>query len=192
MMEGVVQRLAASGLAACTPMMTLEALNLESAAADAPAVPRSHRSAAAAPAAVAVQPGQPGQRGRSLARLPRRNGALTPASFWAEAAAEDEAAEANGGGATRSRGRSPTLLQVSLVRQARSWDCGIACVQMVLRYLGADPRVSADELVALAGTSSVWTVDLAWLLARTAPPGTKCLLCTTALGAADTHAELDM
>jgi len=60
----------------------------------------------------------------------------------------------------------------------------------VLAYLGT-PR-TLDELLELAGTNSIWTVDLAWLLARTAPAGTMCLLCTTALGAADTHAELDM
>jgi len=194
-MEGVAQKLAASVLKTCTPLMPLEALNLDSAAADVSAIPGSHHSAhtsaydsSKAPTTVTVQPGQQQGAfgGSGPVQLSRRSGALTPASFWTaahESAAVDD----------RDSNRGPagtTLLPLELVRQSRPWDCGLACVQMVLSYLGT-PR-TANELIELAGTSSIWTVDLAWLLARTAPPGTMCLLCTTALGAADTHAELDM
>jgi len=193
-MEGVVQNLAASVLKTCTPLMPLEALNLDSAAADAPAAPWSHQgantagyNASGAPATVAVQPGQRQgvQGGSGAAQLPRRTGALTPASFWTAADGTATVDDRDS-----SHGSCPVLLPIELVRQSRPWDCGVACVQMVLAYLGT-PR-TLDELLELAGTNSIWTVDLAWLLARTAPAGTMCLLCTTALGAADTHAELDM
>jgi len=44
----------------------------------------------------------------------------------------------------------------------------------------------------LLGTRSVWTIDLAVLLRRVAGPNLRFLFCTSALGAEDSHSELDM
>ncbi|KAI4988762.1 hypothetical protein ZWY2020_036079 [Hordeum vulgare] len=49
------------------------------------------------------------------------------------------------------------------VQQAFTWDCGLACVLMVLRTLGLDCCHGIAEL-ELCRTTSVWTVDLAYLL----------------------------
>uniref|UniRef100_A0A452Z8I3 Guanylyl cyclase n=1 Tax=Aegilops tauschii subsp. strangulata TaxID=200361 RepID=A0A452Z8I3_AEGTS len=50
------------------------------------------------------------------------------------------------------------------VQQAFTWDCGLACVLMVLRTLGLDCCHGIAELEKLCRTTSVWTVDLAYLL----------------------------
>ena len=50
------------------------------------------------------------------------------------------------------------------VRQSYSWDCGLACVLMVLRHKGIS--YTLEDLITMAGTKSVWTVDLAYILAR--------------------------
>jgi len=55
-------------------------------------------------------------------------------------------------------------------------DCGLACVMMVLRALGVD-RVTYEDLAAACNTESIWTVDIAHLLARYRVPAT---FCTTA------------
>lgn len=48
------------------------------------------------------------------------------------------------------------------VRQSYNWDCGLACVEMVLRAL--DVPCTAAHLREQASTRSVWTIDLAFLL----------------------------
>lgn len=48
------------------------------------------------------------------------------------------------------------------VRQRLKWDCGLACVEMVLRAINVD--ASAEGLREQVGTSNVWTIDLAFLL----------------------------
>jgi hypothetical protein len=50
------------------------------------------------------------------------------------------------------------------VKQSFNWDCGLACVETVLRAVGDE--TSADELRAQAATASVWTIDLAFLLEK--------------------------
>lgn len=45
-------------------------------------------------------------------------------------------------------------------RQRCNWDCGIACLLMVL------PELSWEEVVEACGTESTWTVDLAFVLHR--------------------------
>jgi hypothetical protein len=59
--------------------------------------------------------------------------------------------------------RARVLHTVPHVRQAFNWDCGLACVCMVLRHFG---RRDADlySLRQLCPTTSIWTVDLAFLL----------------------------
>ncbi|KAF5203211.1 Gucd1 [Thalictrum thalictroides] len=57
------------------------------------------------------------------------------------------------------------FVQVPHIRQLHSWDCGLACVLMVLRTLGND-GCDLHVLVELCNTTSIWTVDLAYLLQR--------------------------
>ncbi|KAI9316905.1 Guanylylate cyclase-domain-containing protein [Dichotomocladium elegans] len=53
------------------------------------------------------------------------------------------------------------------IMQKADWDCGLACVAMVLKGLGIDRSI--DELVKECGLTSVWTVDLAFLLRQYDP-----------------------
>ena len=53
------------------------------------------------------------------------------------------------------------------VRQSFNWDCGFACCEMVLRALGVPPGdCSLPNLQKLVPSSSIWTVDLAFVLHR--------------------------
>ena len=53
------------------------------------------------------------------------------------------------------------------VRQAHNWDCGLACVLMALQARGGGgaPEATLGALRRACGTESVWTIDLAHLLA---------------------------
>ncbi|KAG0165590.1 hypothetical protein DFQ30_008263 [Apophysomyces sp. BC1015] len=42
------------------------------------------------------------------------------------------------------------------------WDCGLACVVMVLRGVGID--CTLEYLTSQCGLESIWTIDLAFLL----------------------------
>ncbi|KAI3432758.1 hypothetical protein D9Q98_004298 [Chlorella vulgaris] len=64
-------------------------------------------------------------------------------------------------------------------RQMHTWDCGVACVLMVLRALGSS-RHHWGTLLELCPTHSIWTIDLAHLLAAC---GARCQLATVTLGA---------
>ena len=66
------------------------------------------------------------------------------------------------------------------VRQTYNWDCGLACVLMSLRYMGAPTGCDLRVLRQLCPTTSVWTVDLAYLLRRF---GAEVTFCTITLGA---------
>ncbi|KAM0871647.1 hypothetical protein ACQ4PT_039240 [Festuca glaucescens] len=55
-------------------------------------------------------------------------------------------------------------IDVPHVQQAFTWDCGLACVLMVLRTLGVDCCDGIAHLEKLCRTTSIWTVDLAYLL----------------------------
>ncbi|KAJ1876838.1 hypothetical protein H4R99_006165 [Coemansia sp. RSA 1722] len=61
--------------------------------------------------------------------------------------------------------RLSRLHPVSKVLQQDSWDCGLACVCMVLRAFG-HATCSIARLARQAQTDSVWTIDLAYLLYR--------------------------
>ncbi|XP_024403500.1 guanylyl cyclase 1 [Physcomitrium patens] len=54
-------------------------------------------------------------------------------------------------------------IQVPHVRQLCNWDCGLACVLMVLKFLGIQ-GCDLKYLSQLCQTTSIWTVDLAHLL----------------------------
>ncbi|KAJ2794508.1 hypothetical protein H4S07_006737, partial [Coemansia furcata] len=59
--------------------------------------------------------------------------------------------------------RLSRLHPVSKILQQDSWDCGLACVCMVLRAFGYTTCTIA-QLTRHANTSSVWTIDLVYLL----------------------------
>jgi len=61
----------------------------------------------------------------------------------------------------------PSPISISIdekfhVQQQYNWDCGIACVAMILKACGQTP--AWDDLIHSVGTESVWTIDLAILL----------------------------
>ncbi|KAF0923968.1 hypothetical protein E2562_007790 [Oryza meyeriana var. granulata] len=60
--------------------------------------------------------------------------------------------------------RRSYYVDVPHVQQAFTWDCGLACVLMVLRTLGIDCCDGIADLEKLCRTTSIWTVDLAYLL----------------------------
>ena len=57
-----------------------------------------------------------------------------------------------------------SYVELTHVRQSFSWDCGLACVMMVLQHKGMSAPL--EEMMKIAGTKSVWTVDLAYILSR--------------------------
>ncbi|XP_017419602.1 guanylyl cyclase 1 isoform X1 [Vigna angularis] len=57
------------------------------------------------------------------------------------------------------------LPDVPHVNQIYTWDCGLACVLMVLRTIGVN-NYDIQALAELCCTNSIWTVDLAYLLQR--------------------------
>uniref|UniRef100_A0A0D9WH75 Guanylyl cyclase n=1 Tax=Leersia perrieri TaxID=77586 RepID=A0A0D9WH75_9ORYZ len=63
-----------------------------------------------------------------------------------------------------SLARRSYYVDVPHVPQAFTWDCGLACVLMVLRTLGIDCCDGIADLEKLCRTTSIWTVDLAYLL----------------------------
>lgn len=70
--------------------------------------------------------------------------------------------------------------KMPLFRQNYSWDCGLACSSMVLRFLGhTTHKVYTSDLEALQCGESIWTIDLAMLMRRY---GVQHKLCTITLG----------
>ncbi|XP_071734492.1 guanylyl cyclase 1 [Rutidosis leptorrhynchoides] len=57
------------------------------------------------------------------------------------------------------------FVDVPHIKQLRSWDCGLACVMMVLRTLGLN-QYDLQDLEEICRTTSIWTVDLAYLLQK--------------------------
>ncbi|KAB1217798.1 Protein GUCD1 [Morella rubra] len=55
------------------------------------------------------------------------------------------------------------FVEVPHINQLNSWDCGLACVLMALRTLGITTS-NFQALMELCSTTSIWTVDLAYLL----------------------------
>ena len=56
-------------------------------------------------------------------------------------------------------------MAVKKVEQAESWDCGLACAQMVFGVLSDEVSPSQKALASRLAAPSVWTIDLAYLLA---------------------------
>ncbi|KAH1030555.1 hypothetical protein J1N35_042729 [Gossypium stocksii] len=57
------------------------------------------------------------------------------------------------------------FVQVPHINQLFYWDCGLACVLMALSTVGID-GYSIQNLAELCCTTSIWTVDLAYLLQK--------------------------
>uniref|UniRef100_A0A1J3J5G0 Protein GUCD1 n=1 Tax=Noccaea caerulescens TaxID=107243 RepID=A0A1J3J5G0_NOCCA len=60
---------------------------------------------------------------------------------------------------------SSSYMEVPHVHQLASWDCGLACVLMVLRASGIT-SCTIEDLTEICSTNSIWTVDLAYLLQK--------------------------
>ncbi|OAO94508.1 GC1 [Arabidopsis thaliana] len=60
---------------------------------------------------------------------------------------------------------SSSHMEVPHVHQLASWDCGLACVLMVLRASGI-ASCTLEDLAEICSTNSIWTVDLAYLLQK--------------------------
>lgn len=71
------------------------------------------------------------------------------------------------------------FVDVPHINQQHTWDCGLACVLMVLRALGVY-NCNIPELEEICRTTSIWTVDLAYLLQKFA---VRFTYCTVTLGA---------
>ncbi|KAL4188558.1 hypothetical protein AMTRI_Chr08g202790 [Amborella trichopoda] len=76
------------------------------------------------------------------------------------------------------------FVEVPHIQQLSTWDCGLACVLMVLKTLGIDCR-DIPCLEKLCCTTSVWTVDLAHLLHKFS---VKFFFLTVTLGANPNYA----
>ncbi|KAJ2133664.1 hypothetical protein IW136_004927 [Coemansia sp. RSA 678] len=75
---------------------------------------------------------------------------------------------------------------VSKVLQQYEWDCGLACVSMIVRAFGATCTV--EQLARDVHTQSVWTIDLAMLL-RTRLPRADFTYYTTCVGVNPQHSQ---
>ncbi|GJV79345.1 GUCD1-like protein [Tanacetum coccineum] len=71
------------------------------------------------------------------------------------------------------------FVKVPHIKQLRSWDCGLACVLMVLKTLGLN-HYDHQDLEELCRTTSIWTVDLAYLLRKLS---VRFLFFTVTIGA---------
>ncbi|KAJ2502927.1 hypothetical protein GGH96_000663 [Coemansia sp. RSA 1972] len=75
---------------------------------------------------------------------------------------------------------------VSKVLQQYEWDCGLACVSMIVRAFGATCTV--EQLARDVRTQSVWTIDLAMLL-RARLPRADFTYYTTCVGVNPQHEQ---
>jgi len=72
---------------------------------------------------------------------------------------------------------TPAGLHVAKEKQKESWDCGLACVQMVIGVLSDDYKPTPEFLQSRIAAPSVWTIDLAYLLSEF---GVACEFLTAA------------
>ncbi|KAK1355257.1 Guanylyl cyclase [Heracleum sosnowskyi] len=57
------------------------------------------------------------------------------------------------------------FVDVPHINQLRTWDCGLNCVLMILKTLGFN-NCTIQELDRLCSLTSIWTIDLAFLLQK--------------------------
>ena len=79
-----------------------------------------------------------------------------------------------------------SLTKLPHERQLTSWDCGVACLQMVMASLGRPQQ--RDTILASLGTQSIWTVDLALQLQGW---GVRFLMSTRATEVAPAYRAID-
>lgn len=99
-------------------------------------------------------------------------------------------------GTNRGKVNSPVrdlpILPLRHIHQLESWDCGIACVLMVLLREECNDHKIEEELKTLSlpflETRSVWTIDLALILARR---GVSVKLYTSCDGMKDEYKDYD-
>jgi len=66
--------------------------------------------------------------------------------------------------------RQHGVTELKHVQQLSNWDCGVACLLMAVEWLcdGASSSHDVDEqrdwMLEQAGTQSIWTMDLVWIL----------------------------
>mmetsp|Transcript_34490 Transcript_34490/g.46615 ORF Transcript_34490/g.46615 Transcript_34490/m.46615 type:complete len:311 (-) Transcript_34490:311-1243(-) len=82
--------------------------------------------------------------------------------------------------------RRHNVLNIPHVRQRHNWDCGVACVRMILSYL--DHPVSQERIMGAIGTSSVWTIDLAYAL-RQFVPDLEFIYGTITIGVEESYSD---
>ena len=75
------------------------------------------------------------------------------------------------------QGRGATKPHMRHIRQRRSWDCGMACVQMVVHLHNDHP--TWKEMYQICNTSSIWTVHLSSMLLQR---GVQHSIVTTCAG----------
>jgi hypothetical protein len=93
--------------------------------------------------------------------------------------------------------------KIPLVLQLSTWDCGIACIQMVHRWLCQSIIVPAnatswgrDDMLKAVGTRSVWSIDLVILFQRILDSSpalkekTTYVFCSKTLEVDTSHEEL--
>jgi hypothetical protein len=77
---------------------------------------------------------------------------------------------------------------VKHVPQSFKWDCGLACIQMLLRTRGEDSASpTRGDLINLAKTFSLWTIDLAYMMHAC---GLPCVLHTVMEGVRQEYAAV--
>lgn len=88
--------------------------------------------------------------------------------------------ESYGSGETVTQTGSKVIIKVPTCIQNYSWDCGLACASMVLKFLNIDAqKVYTTDLEELQCGESIWTIDLAALMRKY---NIHHKLCTITLG----------
>ena len=62
------------------------------------------------------------------------------------------------------KGEKVYEIEMKAIKQSGSWDCGIACVKMVLEAYGIDYSNIPFICQALELNTSIWTIDLCYIL----------------------------
>ncbi|KAF6037001.1 GUCD1 [Bugula neritina] len=78
-------------------------------------------------------------------------------------------------------------LSVKHVQQQANWDCGLACVKMVLKSLNKDLDLMPKYIEDIRLYHSVYTIDLAYILSKY---GFQCTLYTLSCEVDTGHAAL--
>ena len=77
------------------------------------------------------------------------------------------------------------------VKQMDLWDCGIACLQMVMAWLRPDGAESREWMLQTVGTESIWSIDLMYLLSTMIEQeDATYLLCSKNMGVDESHLAL--